>query len=366
MLLAHVFGASVVEGVITALGFVYLQQRHPEYLTRLRRTVVRGDRRRPKGQASRAADCGSWSAWRSSGPSWLLALVGLVDGRRRSGPRCSAPTGRASTGPRSPRCCSCVGVICGHLRPARVAAAARGACAASGTAFVAAADLRAARADRARASPTARVRRRTSRQRSATSPRACRDLSRLLQRAARRTTTCRCRSSAARTRRCGTPRRLRDRRDPRHAARGPGAVGYWIGAAAARSRGDFNRQPGDLRRLPPNSGCGAFLARLGATRGGSPGIFGYTGGQAASGSPAAVSRSCIASSGSSDCGASTSPPTGRPRPAAARHRRDGQRVRAGSHRARPSRTASTPARPVGPAPTRRRRSSCAARSGCSR
>src|SRR5438445_7595111 len=37
----------------------------------------------------------------------------------------------------------------------------------------------------------------------------------------------------------------------------------------------------------------------GATRGGSPGIFGYTGGQAASGSPAAVSRSCIARSGSS-------------------------------------------------------------------
>ena len=48
-----------------------------------------------------------------------------------------------------------------------------------------------------------------------------------------------------------------------------------------------------------HSGCAIFLARLGATRGGSPGIFGYTGGQAASGSPAAVSRSCIARSGSS-------------------------------------------------------------------
>ena len=53
-----------------------------------------------------------------------------------------------------------------------------------------------------------------------------------------------------------------------------------------------------------HSGCGTFLARLGATRGGSPGIFGYTGGQAASASPAAVSRACIARRGSSDCGAS--------------------------------------------------------------
>src|SRR5438477_11620644 len=48
---------------------------------------------------------------------------------------------------------------------------------------------------------------------------------------------------------------------------------------------------------------GVFRARLGATRGGSPGIFGYTGGHAASGSPAAVSRACIASKGSIDCGA---------------------------------------------------------------
>ena len=34
-----------------------------------------------------------------------------------------------------------------------------------------------------------------------------------------------------------------------------------------------------------------FLARLGATRGGSPGIFGYTGGQGASVIPLAMSRS---------------------------------------------------------------------------
>ena len=59
--------------------------------------------------------------------------------------------------------------------------------------------------------------------------------------------------------------------------------------------------------------CRIFLARLGATRGGSPGIFGYTGGHAVSGGPAAVSRSCIATKGSSDCGDSSahgSPATG--------------------------------------------------------
>ena len=33
MLLAHAFGASVVEGLITGLGMAYIQQHHPEYLT---------------------------------------------------------------------------------------------------------------------------------------------------------------------------------------------------------------------------------------------------------------------------------------------------------------------------------------------
>lgn len=41
-------------------------------------------------------------------------------------------------------------------------------------------------------------------------------------------------------------------------------------------------------------------ARLGATRGGSPGIFGYTGGQGASSSPASLSRRDMSNSGSSD------------------------------------------------------------------
>jgi cobalt/nickel transport system permease protein len=40
MLITHMFGASVVEGLITALGIAYLQQRHPEYLTSSRAFVT--------------------------------------------------------------------------------------------------------------------------------------------------------------------------------------------------------------------------------------------------------------------------------------------------------------------------------------
>src|SRR5262249_59673919 len=36
MLVAHLLGASLVEGIITGLGFAYMQQHHPEYLTSLR------------------------------------------------------------------------------------------------------------------------------------------------------------------------------------------------------------------------------------------------------------------------------------------------------------------------------------------
>ncbi len=55
-----------------------------------------------------------------------------------------------------------------------------------------------------------------------------------------------------------------------------------------------------------------FFARLGATRGGSPGCFGYTGGHGASSSPSAWSFALIASSGSSDCGSSAMPSHGSP------------------------------------------------------
>ncbi len=36
MLIAHAFGASIVEGLLTGLGIAYFQKRHPEYLTSLR------------------------------------------------------------------------------------------------------------------------------------------------------------------------------------------------------------------------------------------------------------------------------------------------------------------------------------------
>jgi cobalt/nickel transport system permease protein len=40
MLLAHMFGASVVDALVTALVFAYLQKNHPEYLTSLRSVVA--------------------------------------------------------------------------------------------------------------------------------------------------------------------------------------------------------------------------------------------------------------------------------------------------------------------------------------
>ncbi len=42
MLLAHVLGASIVEGLITFLGVAYLQKRHPAYLTSLRGVYAPG------------------------------------------------------------------------------------------------------------------------------------------------------------------------------------------------------------------------------------------------------------------------------------------------------------------------------------
>ena len=42
MLLAHMFGASIVEGIISALRLAYLQRHHPEY--DLLRGVVAGER----------------------------------------------------------------------------------------------------------------------------------------------------------------------------------------------------------------------------------------------------------------------------------------------------------------------------------
>lgn len=63
MLLAHVFGASLVEALITALVFAYLQKSHPEYLTSLR-AVVAGPTV-PEGQAVKR-------------PLWQLFALGVV------------------------------------------------------------------------------------------------------------------------------------------------------------------------------------------------------------------------------------------------------------------------------------------------
>ena len=43
MLVAHVFGASIVEALITAFGLAYLQRSHPEYLVSLRSVVTGAD-----------------------------------------------------------------------------------------------------------------------------------------------------------------------------------------------------------------------------------------------------------------------------------------------------------------------------------
>jgi cobalt/nickel transport system permease protein len=77
MLLAHVFGASVVEGAITYLGIVYLQKRHPEYLTRLRTVFATTDA--PEGEVS------GRPLWQLvgvtvAGAVGLLAIVGLAMG----------------------------------------------------------------------------------------------------------------------------------------------------------------------------------------------------------------------------------------------------------------------------------------------
>ncbi|MBE3561113.1 MAG: cobalt transporter CbiM [Ktedonobacteraceae bacterium] len=43
MLVSHVFGASLVEGLVTALGIAYIQRHYPEYLTSLRSVVAGAD-----------------------------------------------------------------------------------------------------------------------------------------------------------------------------------------------------------------------------------------------------------------------------------------------------------------------------------
>jgi cobalt/nickel transport system permease protein len=77
MIASHVFGASIVEGLVTGLGVAYLQSRHPEYLTSLRRIFA------PDAIAEAAP--GQRPLWQLvvasvAGAVAVLAIVGLVEG----------------------------------------------------------------------------------------------------------------------------------------------------------------------------------------------------------------------------------------------------------------------------------------------
>jgi cobalt/nickel transport system permease protein len=77
MLAAHLFGASVVEGLITGLGVAYMQRRHPEYLASLRAQFA------PDANADGSAGRRPlWQIVAGTGVACLavLALVGLVEG----------------------------------------------------------------------------------------------------------------------------------------------------------------------------------------------------------------------------------------------------------------------------------------------
>jgi cobalt/nickel transport system permease protein len=74
MLIAHMFGASLVEGIITALGFAYLQQHHADYLMAMR-SVVGGNASIETGHTR------SRPVWQLvAGGLALLAVVLLVAG----------------------------------------------------------------------------------------------------------------------------------------------------------------------------------------------------------------------------------------------------------------------------------------------
>jgi cobalt ECF transporter T component CbiQ/cobalamin biosynthesis protein CbiM len=77
MVISHLLGASIVEGLVTGLGVAYLQRRHPEYLTSLRRIVAPDavedgtTSSRPLWQPVAAATSAGLAA---------LAILGLVEG----------------------------------------------------------------------------------------------------------------------------------------------------------------------------------------------------------------------------------------------------------------------------------------------
>jgi cobalt/nickel transport system permease protein len=77
MLLAHAFGASIVEGLITGLGVAYLQRRHPEYLTSLK--GIFAPEARADGTAGRRP---LWQVATTTAGACVAVLVavGLVEG----------------------------------------------------------------------------------------------------------------------------------------------------------------------------------------------------------------------------------------------------------------------------------------------
>ena len=70
MLVAHAFGASIVEALVTAFGVAYLQQRHPEYLTSLRRTVI--------GEEVSVGEPSRRPLWQVGGAVLVVSLVVLA------------------------------------------------------------------------------------------------------------------------------------------------------------------------------------------------------------------------------------------------------------------------------------------------
>ncbi len=77
MLLAHVLGASIVEGLITYLGIAYLQKRHPAYLTSLRGVYAPGA---AEGGAAPSRPYRQVVAATAGGALLVLVAVGLVLG----------------------------------------------------------------------------------------------------------------------------------------------------------------------------------------------------------------------------------------------------------------------------------------------
>ena len=176
MLVAHVFGASLVEGIITALGFAYMQQHHPEYLTSLRVGRSRATPRLPSGQTAPR-------------PLWQLVGGGVVaagGGPGRSpGWSPAAAISRTLFGADwSTRRLAGVATMLlivaragGGPDPARLVRCCRARIRAVGTAYVAVGGAGAARPDRARLRLRRGQHRTTCSTSSATCPRACRTLS---------------------------------------------------------------------------------------------------------------------------------------------------------------------------------------------